>query len=166
MNKLNFFYAHKDYPYNDENYDTNVYWCEMTLKIVDENKIDIITIFEIEWDLRPFLDWFNLNKNNLLNEVFLIGDPQKSLAEFFYNYYDSEIERDEYEDEKVFEYRESHGLRFALRGTDIKDCYIGLNDEKYEISYFDNRDNNFRIFIDLESFIDDINNISKLLLKK
>jgi len=167
MNKLLFFYTHKNYPYQDENFDHNIYWCEMILKIVDRNNNDIITLFEMEWDLRPFLDWFISNKNSLLNESFIFKDLKISLAEFFHNYYDSEIEREEEEEEKIYEYRKRHGLRFALRGTAIKDYYIGLNNGKFEVSYFDNKDSSFRFYIDLETFINDINEISnKLLFKK
>ncbi len=157
LNKLILNILKKDYPYKKELYDPNVCWAEIEMYIhqIDLDKKRIL--FKIEWDVNILLSWFIQNKKSILEVDFPVLEKNyKSIAEKVFNFYNTDEDIDEDKVDSMFEYRQCHGIRFGLRGTDIKDVYIGKNNEIYEVSFF-NEIENWKYEIDLITFYEEIN---------
>jgi hypothetical protein len=80
-------------------------------------------------------DWLNKNQERLLNEPFPVETEAASIASAlsaFYEEVDPDVSGNELE--RVYDYRTAHGLRFALRGTDIDDIYLGRWRGRFQIS--------------------------------
>lgn len=161
MNKLILNILKKNYPYKQELYDSNVCWAEIEMYIhqIDLNEKRII--FKIEWDVNFLLNWFIQNKKNIFQVDFpMFEKKHESIAEKIYNFYNTDDDIDNEKIDNMFVYRQNHGIRFGLRGTDIKDIYLGKNNEIYEISFF-NEIENWKYEIDLVTFYEEINSIIK-----
>lgn len=140
-------------------------YAEFSLFVQDADGNIIRDVFKIKWDINCLLNWAVENKNSLLFEPFpmptIVG---RTLAESIRAFYRAvDLEDDEKVDEKLdemYDYRTRHGLRFALRGVDILDIYLGLNSTGYEISCFDEIEGrepeHWAYQVDLESFIEDV----------
>lgn len=137
MNKIIFKIIKKKYPYK-EPHDPNIYWAEIALTVVSDQSQVLKEVFRLQWDARVFLDWLISNKKNILNEELPIRiNDNYSIAEKIYLFYDMKKEIDEEILNKMFEYRQSHGIRFGLRGTNVVEVYLGKNNSAYEISFYE-----------------------------
>ncbi|HZX59662.1 MAG TPA: hypothetical protein VFE54_13085 [Mucilaginibacter sp.] len=130
------------HPFAQESSSQFELWAEYRLEVVDANGRIIKTVLEIEWDLLMFLSWFVENKNALLEQGIPLENKYSSIGEAVYHFYDAmddDFDNDELLD-GVYEYRVAHGIRFALRGTDIPDIYIGIFNKNGTISFCDNNE--------------------------
>lgn len=157
MHYLNLDFSKKDYPYQEEVYDPNIYWGEIILFVSNEEGIPLKEIFNLEWDLKKLVDWIISNKNKFTTESISLGESDESIATKIFNFYNDDDCFDEDRMDEVYQYRQSHGFRFGLRGTDIADVYIGLNGEKYEISFCDENDS-WQFYIFVVDFINKVKN--------
>ncbi|MDH2433498.1 hypothetical protein QCD60_13030 [Pokkaliibacter sp. MBI-7] len=98
-------------------------------------KNEDITISTIKLENLDKLNWFNENKRAIIDEIFPFMTTNKSIAESVANFYQYVEDHTDEEVDKVYEYRTTHGLRFAFRGQDVDDIYIGkISADVYEIS--------------------------------
>jgi len=74
-----------------------------------------------------------------------------SLAEQSYFFYENVDACDDHNIDVMYEYRESHCLRFACRGVDFPDIYIGKNDGKHEVSLYTDSEK-WRYYFDVDDF--------------
>lgn len=135
-----------DMPSKDEVY------ADISLDVqLDGGKI--FNVFKIKWDAMCFLNWFIENKQAIIyeNPIELI-DGGVSIACGIEKFYGNVDPDNLAELDMVFEYSKRHGLRFALRGVDINEVYIGKTEKGYEISYCNN-DSIWSYKIDLLEFI-------------
>ena len=99
--------------------------------------------------------WLKTNRDALLNEP-LPSNPvgKTSIAAWIKGFYDKvDPENDPMGMvQAVYDYRQAHGLRFALRGMDVPDVYFRLFEEKYEVSIW-NESEKWKYFIDLPVFL-------------
>jgi hypothetical protein len=105
------------------------------------------TLLETQWDAVPFAQWVIENHGRLCQDAWMPNDsdwsprPGESLAHALERSQGREFAEDpatrDIEDrwlEAVYDYRQSHSLRFALRGADISSVVIGCNRGAGEIS--------------------------------
>ncbi len=145
MNNLVIDILKKKYPYyQDNNSPENICWGKIKLTITRTKNELIKTVIDLEWHYDSLLIWFYNNKEYLLKDhlpKINIINIDGSIAQYFYDFYNSEKDFDDIVYDNFWQYRNKHCLSFALSGTDTKDIYIGLNKEKYEISYFSKNEN-------------------------
>ncbi|WP_241578753.1 hypothetical protein [Rosenbergiella nectarea] len=117
-------------------------------------KIDNISysLYIGELKLSELIDWLVENEGIIRNEKFPVSEGnQESLAKKVQHFYESlDISKD-YLVDKMFDYRASHCLRFACRGTDISEIYIGKSDNGYEISKCTKYEH-WQYFFDIDDF--------------
>ncbi|GGH32926.1 hypothetical protein FAZ19_23460 [Sphingobacterium alkalisoli] len=156
MNKLKLLYNRKKYPYVGDAYDPAVLWGEIILNVTCDNSL-VKKIFKIEWDLRVVLDWLLINKNNILLASCALFQIEShiSVAESVYRFYDIEDDLDEKMVDEMFEFRQSHCLRFGLRGVDIDEIYLGRNNNVHEISFY-SEELSWKFEIDIMDFYREI----------
>ena len=111
----------------------------------------------IKWDGEVLLRWLFDNRHDLLSDFFpgeAIEDH--SIAAAIHDFYGNVDPENIDLMDRMFAYRESHGIRFALRGVDIPDVYIGKRrGGNYEISCAD-PGNMWMFEIDLQAFFDSL----------
>jgi hypothetical protein len=110
-------------------------------------------------DLRSLKKWLLDNENAIRDDAFPIEKyTDCSLAESSYHFYeDIDADNDDAIDaiDAMYNYRESHCLRFACRGTDFPDVYIGKNGAMHEISIYSS-DEKWRYFFDVDDFFSEL----------
>jgi hypothetical protein len=104
----------------------------------------IAILIDKKWDVLKVLDWFLENRNAIDKKKLPIScSGNGSISEQLRDFYDL---ADECDDEAlseesillwdaIYEYRQSHAIRFAFRGTDVIDVHIGKTASGHEISY-------------------------------
>jgi hypothetical protein len=114
-------------------------------------------ILHIQADLNELAAWFGKNRNLLLDEMLPIRNSAfSSIAESIARYYgDSEPQSNDLMDERLYNYRLSHGLRFGMRGVDIPDIYLGIFGEHHEISFIGGNVK-WKYEINLLAFLDEV----------
>lgn len=106
------------------------------INLVSNFKNGTVPLFKIALDNLNELNWFFENETAIRNnKIPYISDNVFSIAKIIENFYEEVDPDDLAQLEMMFEFRKSHGIRFAFRGQDIADAYIGLNGDIYEISY-------------------------------
>ena len=104
-----------------------------------------VPLLETQWDLLPLAEWFADSRDNLCHETWSPDDPawapypgesltqalQRSQARLFS---EAEKEAEERWQEKIFAFRQTHSLRFALPGAKIPAILIGCNHGAGEVS--------------------------------
>jgi hypothetical protein len=127
------------------------------LFINSDSNEEIQDILHIQADLNELAEWFGNNRDALLDEILPIGDfGFSSIAEAIGHYYeDSEPKFNELMDERLYNYRLSHGLRFGMRGVDIPDIYLGIFGEHHEISFIGEKVK-WKYEINLLAFLDEV----------
>lgn len=95
------------------------------------------SLFKGRVDFQPFVKWFLDNEEDIKSFEIPVGYlTRMSIAEGIHSIYETlDVNNDEVVD-KMFDYRSSHCLRFANRGSDFPDIYIGKNGVRYEVSIF------------------------------
>ncbi|MEN3753896.1 hypothetical protein ABC733_18260 [Mangrovibacter sp. SLW1] len=94
-------------------------------------------LFKGRVDFQLLIEWFLDNEEDIKSLEIPVGHlTDMSIAEGVHSIYENlDVDNDEVVD-KMFDYRSSHCLRFASRGTDFPEIYIGKNGVRYEISIF------------------------------
>ena len=109
-------------------------------------------LFKGEVDYPEFIGWIIENEREIKFSDLPIENREKysiaKLIKFFYKGLD--VDDDDLVD-KTFNYRASHCLRFASRGTDIPEIFIGKSDRLHEISLF-NEHEQWQFFFDADEF--------------
>ena len=153
---LYFDYTLLPHPYPDEPLSKQEKWCSFALKILDDNGNEIRTLIQSQWDLLPILNWFVDNKDSLLSESLPISiNDESSIAKGIYQFYDTLDDSMTLEKivDDMFEYRERHEITFALRGKTVDDIIIGLKDDKYTVSLYNEEEKWSYEIRELENFI-------------
>lgn len=109
-------------------------------------------LFKGKVDLRSLTEWLIENESAIRDDVFPIEKYTNcSLAECAYHFYEEIDADDDDAIDAVYNYRESHCLRFACRGTNFPDIYIGKNGMMHEISIYSS-DEKWRYYFDIDDF--------------
>ncbi|WP_145583624.1 hypothetical protein [Yersinia thracica] len=121
-----------------------------------KNETNSTSIFCGNINLPRFIEWLFDNEYEIKTSELPINTTDSgSLAYKIWHFYESEeIENDIIAD-AMFDYRASHCLRFAARGTDFPEIYIGKLGCKHEISMFTSNDS-WQYFIDILDFYESI----------
>jgi len=125
---------------------------EIVLEVVDDKAVH--TIFRQKWNIRCLVDWIVRTKNLLLHEKqpdFLDSSKPTVFAidRIFDNYDEQSLDAVV---DKLYEFRLTHDLRFAMRGTNIPSVIICKKEFNYEVSWR-NADIYDAYQIDLPKFI-------------
>jgi hypothetical protein len=134
------------------------------LVVEDRVEKNLLVLLDKKWDAQEVFDWFMFNKGKILNDSlpdFIIGDG--SIPEKLEEFYDkADLIPEGYESEsdaelwdKIYSYRESHSLRFAFKGCDVEDIYIGKSNIGHEVSCVA-AGGNWSYPIDIEDFYQSI----------
>jgi hypothetical protein len=118
-----------------------------------------------QWDLATLISWFDENERFLRSsssqsgEIDLCAQSFESLAQALNRNQDRDFLEGEEEIEdlwfdSLFEFREHHSLRFAMRGAKIPEIIIGLNHGAGEISRSDETCN-WSYSFDIQEFLED-----------
>lgn len=107
-------------------------------------------------DINEFTTWFFKNELEIKTVDYPISlDKNKSIAENISLFYNSvDVDNDDVID-KMYDYRCSHCLRFAARGIDFPEVYIGKKDDGYELSLCSFKEK-WRYKIDIDDFFSNI----------
>lgn len=119
---------------------------------IEVNQGEFISLASIPLDDVQELAWFRENIESIKNDILPvpIGD-YVSIAKIIRDFYSSD-DMDEFIIGELYNYRVSHGLRFAFRGRDIPDIYIGKLNDDYQISCSDS-DFEFCYSFNINNFI-------------
>ncbi|RFZ84664.1 hypothetical protein DYU05_03370 [Mucilaginibacter terrenus] len=147
-----------DHPHKHEPSSIGERWANIKLKLFRDDT-HFKTIVDWQWDAVVFFSWLQQNIINILNEPLPIPVCQESIAKCLFDFYknlDDEHLDDDLLD-AVYSYRVRHGLRFGLRGTDIPNIYLGMQDRKHYVSFYDEIEEwNYEISLDI--FLNQLNN--------
>lgn len=112
---------------------------EIELLVDDNGKMR--SLLRTCWNFAEFREWLSDNLVRITQEPlphFFKGED--SIAKGISLFYESVDPDDDALIDNAFDYREAHGIRFALRGARVADIYIGLHGENLEISLFSELD--------------------------
>lgn len=114
------------------------------------------SLFVGKVDVNEFIGWFLEHEREIREDELPIETvSNKSLAENIYYSYDTlDVDDDDLVD-KMYHYRRGHCLRFASRGCDFPEIYIGKSGGLYEVSNF-SLDESWQYNIDIDSFFNSI----------
>lgn len=138
--KLCLKYSIIDYPYVGDSF--NGLWSKLSLNVCNSHKKVEKVIFDLTWDILPLLDWFKGNREALFNEKCPVLSSGKSIAFDVHQFYETLDESIEWSDmenqliDNIYNYRLSHDIGFAIRGTNIRDIFIGLKGNTHTISFW------------------------------
>jgi hypothetical protein len=151
-NKLRFDLTLKDHPYREESSSRFEAWGHLAVYVLIDG--ERVSLLDTEWDLYLLAKWyigchapFRHKKLVLsINEQQFLPLPGESLAQALnrlqqHDFLDSEEDDEEYWCTTLFEFRERHSLRFALRGANIPEMVIGCNQGVGEISLSSDKSN-------------------------
>lgn len=117
------------------------------------------SIFTGRVDLHALIEWFTANEKIIRDSDFPIENSNNySLAECAYYFYEN-TDADDSLIDVMYDYRKLHCLRFACRGTNFPDIYIGKNNGLYEISLYTS-DEQWRYFFDIDNFFLTLHEVS------
>lgn len=110
------------------------------------------TLFKGRVDSPQFVEWLKKNEKQIRLCDFPVDNlANKSIAEKIASFYENvDVDNDELVD-AMFDYRASHCLRFASRGTDFPEIYLGKSEAGHEISIF-NEHEQWQYFFDIDDF--------------
>lgn len=103
-------------------------------------------------DFQALIEWLKENEDAIRKADFpIVNLTDDSLAKKVHCFYESvDVDDDDLID-AMFDYRTSHCLRFACRGVDFPEIYIGKLVSKHEISLFTDNET-WRYFFDVDDF--------------
>jgi hypothetical protein len=155
MNLLKVDFTSMPHPYPEERSSHFENWGIIRLWVADETGRSIFEVFRIQWDINPFVKWIKKNEYQLRHEQLqLPGRQAASIAKTLFDFYESADPDDDRMLDQIFEYRTHHDLRFAIRGVDLKEIYLGKGPNGYEISHFDGIDNWCYQDLQIDGFLD------------
>lgn len=125
---------------------------ELLLSVVDQSGADI-RVVSFFGEMQMFVDWLRCNSLYLLNENPPSALPDgETLAIRLRMFYENVDSNDDDQVDQVFEFRERHGIRFALYGYDVPNIFLGRRGESYEVSISE-PDEEWGYDIDLRGFL-------------
>src|SRR5262245_21144053 len=101
-------------------------WGKITIVVVRNSGRQLL--YETEWDLMEFAEWFANNQSALCSEYFVVQDatpavlPGESLAQLLRRLLQYECDDDDVEQQwftQLYEFRSRHVLSFAMRGSQV-----------------------------------------------
>jgi hypothetical protein len=151
-------------PATELSEDINVAVLEISLISID--KESYLTLLKAVVEDINQLDWFVENEYVIRNEKAPIPvEKNVTLAEAidrFYERYDPDSD-EIIELDRLYQFRQQHGIRFAFRGQNIPDVYIGLINGKHEISSSE-KGSSFNHNIDINTLFSEIKEARKKYL--
>lgn len=125
----------------------------LTLAVEDGNGMVLHRVFSARAEPEALASWTRRNAAALRNAFVPAAlSGTGSIAARIRDYYERLEPDSDPSVDQVFAYRNTHGIRFALRGVAIPDVYIGRLDDGWEVSCADDGDDwSFRI--DVERFL-------------
>jgi hypothetical protein len=136
-------------------------WGYISISLLIDNQL--LPLLQIKWNLLELKQWFAENQDFIRSEVLSVAGisplPSESLAQALKRLQEKEFSEDEQDAEDnwfdtLFEFRQRHSLRFALRGANIPEIIIGYHRGAGEISW-SNEEDWFYLF-DMDDFISDL----------
>lgn len=122
------------------------------IEISIENNIGFHSLFIGPVDFPALIEWFIENEDAIRKSDFPADNlTQDSLAKKVHCFYESVNVDDDDLIDAMFDYRTSHCLRFACRGVDFPEIYIGKLGSGHEISLF-TQNEHWRYFFDIDDF--------------
>jgi len=118
---------------------------------IEENG-SLKTLFKGVVDYHQFIEWIIENESAIrLSDFPIDGLGDESIAKRICDFYEKlDVDNDELVD-LMFDYRSSHCLRFASRGSDFPEIYIGKSVVGHEVSIF-NEHEKWRYFFNVDDF--------------
>ena len=105
------------------------------LRVVETPGLPGKALFNIVWEDAELREWLSENRKAILSEELPAFAPEAScIAESVVRFYDREPDPAEAEFDAMHAYRTRHGFRFAMRGANIPDIYVGLFHGKHQVS--------------------------------
>jgi hypothetical protein len=102
---------------------------------VNDDPIKSTLLFSIYWDGYEILSWLDSSLDSLLKEETPVFLPKaKCIAEGILLFYSQTRPMPDRQYDELFNYRTRHGIRFALRGAEIPDFYIGIYEHNLQLS--------------------------------
>lgn len=167
MKKLVFNFSIINHPYPKENTSEFELWG--LIKLIIAHDAESMNILNHQWDIIQVIEWLLEKKHSLLTEEFLF-DCQKgqSIAECRDVLYSKDDFQDESEEEsyytKLDAYFSNH--HFKLKGTDTPIFFIGIKNNTGEISWHNDRSNEYKQFaFDMKLFVAETQKEVKRLLQ-
>lgn len=127
-------------------------WGEIELSVVGPDGRGLFTLINMEWDPSALVDWLLDCKHELLTGVMPAPECGNSISEAVAVFYDKVDPEDDSAVDGMHQYRSRHCLRFAMRGADMPEYYLGLFKNRYEVSGSE-AGTHWRYDIDLEGFL-------------
>jgi hypothetical protein len=161
-NQLLFDFQLKPCPYSQSEKSISDLWSAISIWL--QTNGEKILLLQTEWEILPLAEWFSKNYAALRDETLTVPGnslpalSSESLAQALNRLQNSEFEDQEVEDawfDQLFDFRQAHALRFALRGTRIPDIVIGNNHGSGEIS-LSNENEEWRYTFDMNQFLEDL----------
>ncbi|UNK54265.1 hypothetical protein [Rahnella aceris] len=108
-----------------------------SIEISIKSNAGLHTLFTGIVDFQALIEWLKENEDAIRKADFpIVNLTQDSLAKKVHCFYESvDVDDDDLID-AMFDYRTSHCLRFACRGVDFPEIYIGKLGSEHEISLF------------------------------
>src|SRR5215217_2323633 len=131
-NKLRCELRSQPYPYPGDAEESVVGWGVLSLSLLTSE--DNLLLLNWEWDLLAFAEWFAQHGKGTCQDVLSIcGDgalPSENLSQALQRLQNRDFHDDEDEAmvewfNKLYDFRQQHSLRVALRGAHIPDIIIG-----------------------------------------
>lgn len=144
-NRLEIIFNLLEHPYPETLSSQFEVWGQIALSLCHVPDAKRISLLEIQWDIATFGEWFADSWLSICKGGLIIGDsnslilPSESIAEAMRRLQGRDFLASDEEAQfawfsELFDFREKHSLRFALRGTTIPQIYIGYNHDHGEIS--------------------------------
>ena len=156
-----------EHPYSYENGSEFEAWGQILMIVFDKSKPFIL--LDWQWNIIELVDWYIENREAICGESLLDVLQGENLAQALErlqarNFKEHEEEL-EYEWHTVlFEFRQQHSLRFALRGANIPNIIIGCNHGYGEISLVEGEKKWYYLF-DFQDFCQNFENEMKQFLE-
>lgn len=108
---------------------------ELAFSLSGDDIVEEITFTKVLIEKMEELAWFSKNEKNIRDiDLPTCVKSDKNISSALLTFYENVSEENIELLELVYSYRKQHGFRFAFRGTNIADIYIGKVDNKYFIS--------------------------------
>lgn len=144
-NRLEIIFNLLEHPYPETISSQFEVWGQIDVNLWHVPDAQRISLLGIQWDVAIFSEWFADSWLSICKGELTIGDskslilPSESIAEAMRRLQDRDFLESEEEAQftwfsELFNFREKHSLRFALRGTSIPQIYVGYNHYHGEIS--------------------------------
>lgn len=144
-------------------------FCQVIIAIESASGKEVSRILDMPLEFSSLIIWLRENKQSLLNDQIPIDSlPSESIAETINRFYTKSDFKDANADSLdglMYNYRISHGLRFALRGFNLPDIYMGLANNNYSISCCE-ENQTWSYKFDMQHFLDSSEQVYHEILKK